>query len=486
MNSIRLFSISSVTAIFLLLSLSVFVPVLGEIAPPNKQMKLGVLAEDVICKEGLQLMIRSSGNAICVKDSSTTRLADSGSAIVVPNNPIPLIEKQTEESENTVQDEITQKAEKTIVIEPTNVGYFPGDTIDFSGKARGNQNLEITLIDPNEKEVFTEVFELDSSGNVSFQIVTETFFVEGRYFLIAEQSDDSEITPVTIGHNSNDIQLVVDDFYNKLDSELLIEMYSDPLSTVELAVYDYAEHEKFRSDITVNSNGYAETTIDLSGYKSGVYSAVLTHGTEDVDVDFAVGLKTGSTLPITLSVTKEHYVPNERVLIFGTASSNSAVTLDVINPDGDLVHEIESYSDASGKISTMFNLPTSAATGEWKIATTGRSIVNEATFHVTGNDPPLSFEIDKVEPYETGDVLTLVGSGVDTVSKIAISITSGEVIEKFEVFATEDGDFSLSWSIPEDLESGTHTITVDDNITTVTKNFEVINPLYEKSYFTSP
>lgn len=380
----------SITAIFLLLSLVVFVPVLGDIGSPNKQMKSGILAKDVICKEGLQLMIRGNGNAMCVKDSSTTRLTDSGYARVVPNNLLPSVEQPKEEksvnAENMIQDQIVKKPKKTIVIEPTSLGYFPGNTIDFSGKARGNQNLEITLIDPNEKEVFHDVFKLDTSGKVKFQIETEPSFIHGRYFLIAEQNTDSEITPVIIGYGSEDIHLIVDDFYNKLDSELLIELYGNPLSKVKLAVYDYAEHEKFNSEIIIDSQGYGESTVDLTGYRPGIYTAVLTHGTEDVNADFAVGLKTGSTLPITLNVTKESYAPRDDVLVFGTASANSAIILEVINPVGKLVHEIESYSNASGKISAKFKLPKDALTGEWKIVTTGRSIVNEATFDVIGKN----------------------------------------------------------------------------------------------------
>jgi len=45
---------------------------------PRKQMANGVAAEDVICKAGLALMIRSTGDAACVKPATAEKLAAAG------------------------------------------------------------------------------------------------------------------------------------------------------------------------------------------------------------------------------------------------------------------------------------------------------------------------------------------------------------------------------------------------------------------------
>ena len=48
-----------------------------EVLRPLQQMKAGVDPMDVMCKEGLVLILRSSdGSAACVKESSVTRLLD--------------------------------------------------------------------------------------------------------------------------------------------------------------------------------------------------------------------------------------------------------------------------------------------------------------------------------------------------------------------------------------------------------------------------
>ena len=49
-----------------------------EISSPRKQMQEGVAAQDVVCKSGLALMIRSSGNAACVTPPTAEKLSNAG------------------------------------------------------------------------------------------------------------------------------------------------------------------------------------------------------------------------------------------------------------------------------------------------------------------------------------------------------------------------------------------------------------------------
>ena len=46
---------------------------------PRQQMESGIEPQDVVCKEGLLLILRTSnGSAACVTESSSTRLIDMG------------------------------------------------------------------------------------------------------------------------------------------------------------------------------------------------------------------------------------------------------------------------------------------------------------------------------------------------------------------------------------------------------------------------
>ena len=54
-----------------------------EVMSPLKQMKSGVDPKDVVCKEGLVLMLKSTdGSAACVKDSSSSKLIERGWGIL--------------------------------------------------------------------------------------------------------------------------------------------------------------------------------------------------------------------------------------------------------------------------------------------------------------------------------------------------------------------------------------------------------------------
>ena len=56
----------------------------NEIMSPRKQIAAGVKAEDVKCKSGLVLMIRSThGSAVCVQSQTSTKLAKTGWGVII-------------------------------------------------------------------------------------------------------------------------------------------------------------------------------------------------------------------------------------------------------------------------------------------------------------------------------------------------------------------------------------------------------------------
>jgi len=73
----RIFAISiiGITVLGLVLSPVAFGAMIDS---PRKQMAMGTLAEDVVCKDGMALMKRSSGTAACVKPSTAIKLENAG------------------------------------------------------------------------------------------------------------------------------------------------------------------------------------------------------------------------------------------------------------------------------------------------------------------------------------------------------------------------------------------------------------------------
>ena len=65
----------------ILLSFSIFTigfSAEATIDSPKKQMNRGVLVEDVLCREGLELVIRTNGNAACVRPETADRMEKAG------------------------------------------------------------------------------------------------------------------------------------------------------------------------------------------------------------------------------------------------------------------------------------------------------------------------------------------------------------------------------------------------------------------------
>ena len=62
------------TVLFSIITLAVVFPANAEIDSPKKQMRKGIAAEDVLCREGLELVIRTNGNAACVRPNTADRM----------------------------------------------------------------------------------------------------------------------------------------------------------------------------------------------------------------------------------------------------------------------------------------------------------------------------------------------------------------------------------------------------------------------------
>ncbi|MEJ2260907.1 MAG: hypothetical protein P8X83_04520 [Nitrosopumilaceae archaeon] len=80
-----------------LLIFSLTVPANAEVESPKKQMEKGIAAEDVICKAGLNLVIRNNGDALCLKPTTAEKFQERDLGVI----PIKISE-QVEEHAPTI------------------------------------------------------------------------------------------------------------------------------------------------------------------------------------------------------------------------------------------------------------------------------------------------------------------------------------------------------------------------------------------------
>jgi len=182
-----------------------------EIMSPKKQMASGVAAEDVTCKTGLVLMIRStSGGAACVKSTTSMKLSDAGWGDIIETTMEEVMEEDGNDKEIILkeelsmgeQEEMEENGNQTIIeLEegisageddamaeepPEEVFSIGGIDLSMAAPLEGNVDAPLTIIEfgdyqcPNCKQWFQE----EKSSITSKYILTNTakfYFVDSAW-----------------------------------------------------------------------------------------------------------------------------------------------------------------------------------------------------------------------------------------------------------------------------------------------------------------
>ncbi|MGY5152514.1 MAG: hypothetical protein ACW9XA_09645 [Candidatus Nitrosopumilus sp. bin_6a] len=463
--------------IFLFLFLVLFTSLLsstalGSIDSPRKQMANGISAEDVLCKNELQLMIRGNGDAICVKLSSVERWVDSKIAVIAD-----VSFSDSENNDDTSSNEIQMDSDispEIILVQSARDSYTLGSTMVFTGEVKPDTNLEISLEDSDGNEVYVDILDIDDSGYLYLEIKSDDTFTQGAYFLILKQEDDSEIVPIHIGEPTGDIAAVFEKFHNDLNSETSIEIFGPVSSDISMTILDSRDNVRFEETILLDSTGYAEYLLDLSGYKKGNYYLVLNHASEETVEEFTVGLSIG-TATIEIQLDDNYYSTGETVILFGKSSPFFQILIELIDPAGKVVDIVEYYTDKDGKFTRPLEIPLEKQSGVWTVQVSNGERVSKVSFEVVSNKKNLTIQLDKEEPYTHGEFVTISGTGIDSESQTIIQIQSSDKFFELTPDATNDGAFSEVWQVPENLAAGTYTVLVDDGINKATTKLQIIS-----------
>lgn len=455
--------------IFLVLFSGLFsTAALGDIDSPLKQMKNGISAEDVVCKSELQLMIRSNGDAICAKLSSVEKWTNSKKAV--------MIETRIHNSENTSSNEDKMDVDlspEKILVKSARDTYTLGTTMVFTGEARSNMDLEISLEDSRGNAVYVDILEINDSGHVRFEIIPDDTFTQGTYFLILQQESDSEIVPVHIGEASVEIAAVIEKFHYDFNSKASIEIFGPSSADISLAVFDSRNDVRFEETIPLDPTGHAEYLLDLSGYKKGNYYLVLNHASEETIEEFTVGLGIGID-PIELTIDDNYYNLGETVLLIGKSSDMAQILIELFDPTGEIVDIVKYYTDKDGKFSYPLEIPLGKQNGLWTIKASNGERISEMTFEVITDDKILTIQVDKEEPYVPGEFVTISGTGITSESQAIIQIKSFDEFYELTPEVTKDGSFSEIWMIPDTGGSQTYSVLIEDGDDKASTEFQVI------------
>ena len=379
--------------------------------------------------------------------------------------------KQTAEITDGVETIIrtwTVESSKKIEILPTKIKFEPGETIIFNGTAKPNEELEIVVEDPQGTEFYSKFLDIDSSGIVNIELPTDQSSIEGTYVLFASQGDDIDIVIVGLGEVPEEKIVVKPDKLNYSTSEkALLEIKGPASATVSLMIVDPSDKNKFTDTIILGQDGQSHYVLDLKGYGSGVYTAVLTRGNSQISDVFSVGLQTGSG-EIHARTTKETYQPGESILILGDSSKNMLLTIELIDPDGNVVKTKDTFTNKDGIFSvSSFRVPVEAKVGAWTIHVKSGPNFDDAKITVQGSvEEGMVIYVDSVMPSNGGKIVTLKGYGAAVSQLVVITISSetDEEITKLTIVSTKVGDFATIWIADNTIPPGTYTIKAVDSL----------------------
>jgi len=372
---------------------------------------------------------------------------------------------------------------KVIILAPTALKFDPGEIIKFNGTALPNKVLEIILEDPLGDEKFSDIIQVEESGIVEVEYATKANVdKEGTWTLIATQEGKREFIFAGLGEiPSIPINVEFDKLNYKSIETAIISLTGKPSDKLSMLIVDPSDKPKIFSDgssvipIKLQSDGRKTYSLDLNGYSSGVYTAVVNKGAAKSSETFTVGLQTGSG-EIEISSTKLEYRPGESILVLGKAKQNTLLTITLMDPDGNVWKTKETFSDKNGKIADEgLRVPSKAKPGIWTINAKSGSNFDEIKIEViTSKEEGLVVTVNQgIEIPGFGKSINIkVINAVQTV-QIEITTSDGETIETLSFPASGSGEVKQPWFIPKGITPGTYTVKVKDAKDTAETTFDV-------------
>lgn len=371
----------------------------------------------------------------------------------------------------------TVESDKNIIIAPNSLKFETGEVMRFNGTALPNKKIEIVLEDPQGKELFSDIIQVDESGAVEFEYATEQSSVKGTYTLTATQEKDTEFIFAGLGQLPTiPVKLGFDELNYSPGDTATIALTGKASDIVSLLIIDPSDKPKGDTiSITLEPDGTGKYELDLDGFVSGVYSAVVSKGSAQSSEVFTVGLQTGSG-EIQINTTKLEYTPGDSILILGSTGDNVLLTMSLADPDGNIVKEKETFSDKNGNISeSTFRIPSDGKSGMWSINAKSGSNFDTIEIEVLATVAEgIQITVDEGEDIPGyGQTLQIKVLGVSQTVSIEIIAEDDEIIESLSFQASSQGEINQPWIVPKDTAPGIYTIKVSDAFTSGETTFEI-------------
>ena len=374
----------------------------------------------------------------------------------------------------------TIETDKVILLNPTQKIFEPGQIIKFNGTALPNQLIELTLENNLGKEITSDIINVDETGFIEFEYkTTENDDEEGTWTLIATQKENKEFVYVGYGEApTTPVNVEFNKMNYKASETAIISLLGKPSTVLKMMIISPSGNISGEDiSIQLQEDGRATYQLELGGYSSGIYTAVVQKGNSQSNEKFSVGLQMGSG-PINAQTTQREYSQGERILLLGSTNANALLKVTLVDPQGVEIKmlEVPSKSDGTFTVDSL-KIPSNGILGKWKINVSSGSNLDPVEFNVISDQ-------NKAMTIVVTDDIDIPGFGKNI--KIAISTNQKTTITVniFDEYGTKIGDTStctptadfkceILWTIPKDTLPGAYTIRVNDSIITEEMVFEI-------------
>ena len=367
---------------------------------------------------------------------------------------------------------------KVILINPTKQMFDAGELIKFEGTVLPNLPIELILENDLGDELVSDIIEVDNTGIIKFEYQTiENEDKEGTWTLIVTQGENKEFAYV--GYDEVPIvptNLSFDKSNYKSTDNAKITFIGKPLDKLKMIIITPSggiQGEEIQIQLELDGRGKYE--LPLTGFTSGIYTAVMQKGNSQSSETFSVGLVMGSGT-IDAKITQTEYETGERILLLGKTNPNSLLTATLIDPNGKEIKTVKIASNNVGMFTEeRLRIPSNAELGLWKINVVSGSNSDPIEFNVFSKLTE-GMKVSVTEEVTMGDIIKI---------EIVATHKTSIVIEIFDPSANSiDNTLSCNttkaficetfWTVPEETLPGTYTVKVNDAISSDQATFLVI------------
>ena len=369
------------------------------------------------------------------------------------------------------------KTDKVIILKPSKIFFKSGDLIKFNGTAIPNNQVEISLEDSFGNEIISENVDVNELGYLEFEYQTkENDDEEGTWTIIATQGNEKEFIYFGYGQMGTvPINFEFDKLNYKSSEIAIIDFLGKPSENLSLLIISPSGNIKEQEiPVKLRADGRSTFELELSGYESGIYTAVVKKSGIETTETFSVGLQIGSG-NIEANTTKTEYQQGESILILGNTNPNSLMTIALVDPNGKQIKSFEIPSDSVGIFTeNRLKIPIDGITGKWEIKISSGTNSENIEFNVySTNSEGITINIPKEVKAEELLQIKIITTFKTSII-VEITDDSGETIEKISCNTTKEFLCEVFWTVPKNMLPGIYTATVNDAKNSREVTFNVI------------